>query len=51
MGKGVKEKIANARLRKSQGIKGESQGGEWYAVIDADTGSIKYLRKKIKKRK
>lgn len=31
-------------------IKGTSQGGEWRKVVDKDTGAIKWLRKKIKKK-
>lgn len=32
-------------------IKGESQRGEWQKVVDKDTGAIKWIRKKIKKKK
>lgn len=31
-------------------IKGESQHGEWRKVVDKDTGAIKWIRKKIKRK-
>lgn len=32
-------------------VEGESQGGDWYAKVDPDTGAIKWLRRKIKRQK
>lgn len=32
-------------------IKGESQHGEWRKVVDKETGVIKWIRKKIKRKK
>lgn len=31
-------------------IKSKSQHGEWRKVIDKDTGAIKWIRKKIKRK-
>lgn len=38
-------------LKNQRGIQGQSQHGEWIAQIDKDTGAIKWIRKKIKKKK
>lgn len=32
-------------------IKSESQRGEWRKVVDKDTGTIKWIRKKVKIKK
>lgn len=37
-----------ARINK---IKGESAGGSWYAKVDPDTGTIQWIRRRIKRRK
>lgn len=39
------------RFFKTNRIKPTRQYGEWYAQVDPDTGAIKWIRKKIKKRK
>lgn len=32
-------------------VEGKSQGGDWYAKADPDTGAIQWIRRKIKRRK
>lgn len=32
-------------------VEGKSQGGEWYAKVDPNTGAIQWIRRKIKKQK
>ena len=38
-------------FKNQRGIPSKSQHGQWVAQIDKDTGVIKWLRKKIKKKK
>lgn len=53
MGGNKHYEINSVKLRRAQQnrIKPTHQGGEWYKVVDPDTGAIKYLRKSEKKKK
>lgn len=53
MGNGTHYTQGKVRMTKSQmnRIKPTRQYGEWYAQVDPDTGAIKWIRKKIKRRK
>lgn len=56
MGSGTHYTANNVRLSKPQishgnTVKPTSQHGDWYAKIDPKTGSITWLRRKVKKRK
>lgn len=38
-------------LKNQRNIKSESQHGEWIKTIDENTGAIRWIRKKIKRKK
>lgn len=38
-------------LKSNRELKSQSQHGEWVAHVDKETGAIKWIRKKIKKKK